>query len=241
MLAILKKEFHSFFASPVGYLVIGLFLILNGLFLWVFDNDFNLFDYGFADLTPFFQLVPWIFIFLIPAVTMRSFSDELRLGTLELLLTRPITTLQLVLGKFFGALLLLILALIPTLVYVHAIDQLGNPQGNYDQGVLIGSYLGLLFLAATYTAIGVFASTLSENQIVAFLIAALLCFLFYFGFNGIADTLNIEILKTLSLQMHFESIGRGVIDSRDLVYFLSITSVFIGLTVLKLESKSVKG
>ena len=241
MLAILKKEFHSFFASPVGYLVIGLFLILNALFLWVFDNDFNLFDYGFADLTPFFQLVPWIFIFLIPAVTMRSFSDELRLGTLELLLTRPITTLQLVLGKFFGALLLLILALIPTLVYVHAIDQLGNPQGNYDQGVLIGSYLGLLFLAATYTAIGVFASTLSENQIVAFLIAALLCFLFYFGFNGIADTLNIEILKTLSLQMHFESIGRGVIDSRDLVYFLSITSVFIGLTVLKLESKSVKG
>ncbi|MEC8683794.1 MAG: gliding motility-associated ABC transporter permease subunit GldF [Bacteroidota bacterium] len=241
MLAILKKEFHSFFASPVGYLVIGLFLILNGLFLWVFDNDFNLFDYGFADLTPFFQLVPWIFIFLIPAVTMRSFSDELRLGTLELLLTRPITTLQLVLGKFFGALLLLILALIPTLAYVYAIYQLGNPQGNYDQGVLIGSYLGLLFLAATYTAIGVFASTLSENQIVAFLIAALLCFLFYFGFNGIADTLNIEILKTFSLQMHFESIGRGVIDSRDLVYFLSITSVFIGLTVLKLESKSVKG
>ena len=241
MLAILKKEFHSFFASPVGYLVIGLFLILNGLFLWVFDNDFNLFDYGFADLTPFFQLAPWIFIFLIPAVTMRSFSDELRLGTLELLLTRPITTLQLVLGKFFGALLLLILALIPTLVYVYAIDQLGNPQGNYDQGVLIGSYLGLLFLAATYTAIGVFASTLSENQIVAFLIAALSCFLFYFGFNGIADTLSFEILKTFSLQMHFESIGRGVIDSRDLVYFLSITSVFIGLTVLKLESKSVKG
>lgn len=241
MFAILKKEFHSFFASPVGYLVIGLFLVLNALFLWVFDNDFNLFDYGFADLTPFFQLVPWIFIFLIPAVTMRSFSDELRLGTLELLLTRPITTLELVLGKFLGALVLLLLALLPTLVYVYAIDQLGNPQGNYDLGILAGSYLGLLFLAMAYCAIGVFASTLSENQIVAFLIAVFISFLFYYGFNGIAETLNIDFLRSLSLQRHFESIGRGVLDSRDLIYFLSVTSVFIALTVFKLESKSVKG
>ncbi|MEH6657121.1 gliding motility-associated ABC transporter permease subunit GldF [Leeuwenhoekiella marinoflava] len=237
MIAILKKEFHSFFASPVGYLVIGLFLVLNALFLWVFDNDYNLFDYGFADLTPFFQLVPWIFIFLIPAVTMRSFSDELRLGTLELLLTRPISKVQLVLGKFFGALLLIILALVPTLVYVYAIDQLGNPQGNYDLGILTGSYLGLLFLASAYTAIGVFASTLSENQIVAFIIAAFLCFLFFFGFNALAEVVNISVLKELSIQKHFESISRGVIDSRDLIYFLSSTAFFIGLTVFKLEHK----
>ncbi|RXG32479.1 gliding motility-associated ABC transporter permease subunit GldF [Leeuwenhoekiella marinoflava] len=237
MIAILKKEFHSFFASPVGYLVIGLFLVLNALFLWVFDNDYNLFDYGFADLTPFFQLVPWIFIFLIPAVTMRSFSDELRLGTLELLLTRPISKVQLVLGKFFGALLLIVLALVPTLVYVYAIDQLGNPQGNYDFGILTGSYLGLLFLASAYTAIGVFASTLSENQIVAFIIAAFLCFLFFFGFNALAEVVNISVLKELSIQKHFESISRGVIDSRDLIYFLSSTAFFIGLTVFKLEHK----
>lgn len=237
MIAILKKEFHSFFASPVGYLVIGLFLVLNALFLWVFDNDYNLFDYGFADLTPFFQLVPWIFIFLIPAVTMRSFSDELRLGTLELLLTRPISKVQLVLGKFFGALLLIVLALVPTLVYVYAIDQLGNPQGNYDLGILTGSYLGLLFLASAYTAIGVFASTLSENQIVAFIIAAFLCFLFFFGFNALAEVVNISVLKELSIQKHFESISRGVIDSRDLIYFLSSTAFFIGLTVFKLEHK----
>ena len=235
MLAILKKEFHSFFASPVGYLVIGLFLVLNWLFLWVFDNDFNLFDYGFADLTPFFQLVPWIFIFIIPAVTMRSFSDELRLGTLELLLTQPITTLQLVLGKFFGALLLLVLALVPTLVYVYAIDQLGNPQGNYDSGILVGSYLGLLFLASAYTAMGIFASTLSENQIVAFLLAVFLCFLFYFGFEGLADFTNLDFLKELSLQRHFESISRGVIDSKDLIYFLSLAMIFIVLTMFKLE------
>ncbi|MDP5044721.1 MAG: gliding motility-associated ABC transporter permease subunit GldF [Leeuwenhoekiella sp.] len=237
MIAILKKEFHSFFASPVGYLVIGLFLILNWLFLWVFDNDFNQFDYGFADLTPFFQLVPWIFIFLIPAVTMRRFSDELRLGTLELLLTQPITTLKLVLGKFFGAFLLILLALIPTLIYIYAIDQLGNPQGNYDSGILIGSYLGLLFLALAYTAIGIFASTLSENQIVAFIIAVFLCFLFYFGFDGLADVSNIEFLKTLSLQRHFESISRGVLDSRDLIYFLSVATAFIAMTTFKLEKK----
>ncbi|MGO4911365.1 gliding motility-associated ABC transporter permease subunit GldF [Leeuwenhoekiella sp. W20_SRS_FM14] len=237
MIAILKKEFHSFFASPVGYLVIGLFLILNWLFLWVFDNDFNQFDYGFADLTPFFQLAPWIFIFLIPAVTMRSFSDELRLGTLELLLTQPITTLKLVLGKFFGGLFLILLALIPTLIYIYAIDQLGNPQGNYDSGILIGSYLGLLFLALAYTAIGIFASTLSENQIVAFIIAVFLCFLFYFGFDGLADVSNIEFLRTLSLQRHFESISRGVLDSRDLIYFLSVGTGFIAMTIFKLEKK----
>ena len=237
MLAILKKEFHSFFASPVGYLVIALFLILNWLFLWVFDNDFNQFNYGFADLTPFFQLAPWIMIFLIPAVTMRSFSDELRLGTLELLITQPITTFQLVLGKFLGAFLLLVIALIPTLIYVYAIDQLGNPQGNFDSGILIGSYLGLLFLALAYTAIGVFASTLSENQIVAFIIAVFLCFLFYYGFDGLADVVSINFLRKLSLQRHFESMSRGVLDSRDLIYFISIAVVFVFATKFKLDYK----
>ncbi|PHR96930.1 MAG: gliding motility-associated ABC transporter permease subunit GldF [Leeuwenhoekiella sp.] len=239
MFSILKKEIHSFLASPVGYLVIGLFLVLNGLFLWVFDSGFNIFDYGFADLTPFFQLTPWIFIFLIPAVTMRSFSDELRLGTLELLLARPISPLQLILGKFLGALTLIILALIPTLVYVYAIDQLGNPPGNFDSGILIGSYLGLIFLAAAYTAMGIFASMLSENQIVAFLIAVFLSFLFYFGFDALSGFLNTEFLRGLSLSTHFESISRGVLDSRDLVYFLAVTAVFIALTRLKLQSKSL--
>ena len=238
MFSILKKEFHSFFASPVGYLVIGLFLILNGLFLWVFDSGFNIFDYGFADLTPFFQFTPWIFIFLIPAVTMRSFSDELRLGTLELLLARPISPLHLVLGKFLGAFVLIIAALIPTLVYVYAIDQLSKPPGNFDSGILIGSYLGLLFLAATYTAMGIFASILSENQIVAILIAVFLCFLFYFGFDALSGFLNTEVVRHLSLKAHFESIGRGVIDSRDLVYFLTLGGVFLGLTLWKLQTKN---
>ena len=237
MLTILKKEFHSFFSSPVGYLVIGLFLVLNWLFLWVFDSGYNIFDYGFADLTPFFELTPWIFIFLIPAVTMRSFSDELRLGTLELLLSKPITHVQLVLGKFLGAFTLIILALIPTLIYVYAIDKLGNPVGNFDSGVLIGSYLGLLFLAAVYTAIGLFASILSENQIVAFLIAVFLSFLFYYGFNALTSLSDLSFFRSLSLQSHFESISRGVIDSRDLVFFVSLTAIFSVLTLFQLKSK----
>lgn len=232
MISILKKEFITFFASAVGYLVVGLFLIFTGLFLWVFPGNYNILDYGYADLTPFFQLVPWIFLFLIPAVTMRSFSDELRLGTLELLLTKPITSWQLVLGKFMGAFLLIILALIPTLVYIYAIAQLGNPAGNYDSGVIIGSYLGLLFLASTYTAIGIFASTLSENQIVAFLIAIGICFVLFYGI----DALNIPLLsERLSINAHFESISRGVLDTRDLLYFISLTALFLFFTVLRLK------
>ena len=156
MLAILKKEINSFFASPIGYLVIAIFLLLNGLFLWVFKGEFNILDNGFADLQPFFLLAPWILVFLIPAVTMRSFSDEKKQGTLELLLTKPISTLQLILGKYFGAFVLILIALIPTLLYVYTVYQLGNPTGNLDFGSTLGSYFGLLFLIATYTAIGVF-------------------------------------------------------------------------------------
>ena len=201
-----------------------------------------MFDYGYADLNPFFQLVPWVFIFLIPAVTMRSFSDEKKLGTLELLLTRPITHWQLVLGKFFGAFLLILFSLIPTLVYLYAVDRLGNPEGNYDLGVVVGSYLGLLFLASTYTSMGIFASTLSENQIVSFLIAVFLCFLFYFGLDALADYNLLGIpdywLVNLGMRSHFESISRGVIDTRDLVYFTSLTILFLYITKLRLKTSN---
>lgn len=238
MLAILKKEINSFFASPIGYLVIAVFLLLNGLFLWLFKGEFNILDNGFADLSTFFLLSPWILIFLVPAVTMRSFSDEKKQGTLELLLTKPISTLQIVLGKYFGALLLIIFALLPTLLYVFTISKLGNPEGNLDLGSIIGSYIGLLLLAASYTAIGVFASTLSDNQIVAFIIAVFICFFFYFGFEGLAnynlfgDTFYIE---NLGMEAHYTSISRGVLDTRDLIYFLSITAFFIVLTQLNIK------
>jgi len=239
MLAILKKEINSFFASPIGYLVIAIFLLLNSLFLWLFKGEFNVLDYGFADLSSFFLLSPWILIFLIPAVTMRSFSDEKKQGTLELLLTKPISHLQIVLGKYFGAFLLIILALIPTLLYVYTISELGNPIGNLDVGSTLGSYIGLLFLTAAYTSIGIFASTLSDNQIVAFIIAVFLCFLLYIGFEGLADVLG-SFIENFGMASHYKSMSRGVLDTRDIIYFLSITALFLFLTVKRVNTEGSK-
>ena len=242
MYALLKKEIASFFASPIGYLVIALFLVVTGLFLWVFEGEFNIPNSGFADLAPFFQLAPWIFVFLIPAITMRSFSDEKKAGTLELLLTKPITRLQLALGKYLGAFVLVTLALIPTLIYVITIHQLGNPVGNLDVGVTIGSYAGLLLLAASFTAIGTYTSAVTDNQIIAFVLAVFLCFLLYFGLEGFA---TLDILGTtdgffsnLSIQAHYDSISRGVIDTRDLIYFISLIGFFVFLTTRRLQRTS---
>lgn len=238
MLALLKKEFNSFFASPIGYLVIAIFLLLNGLFLWLFKGEFNILDYGFSDLSSFFLISPWIFIFLIPAVTMRSFSDERKQGTLELLLTKPISHFQIVLGKYLGALSLIIIALIPTLLYVYTLNQLGKPIGNLDTGSTVGSYFGLLFLAAAYTAIGLFASTLSNNQIVAFIVAVFLCFFFYIGFEGVSGFTASAFLENLGMSSHYKSISRGVIDTRDVIYFLSITFLFLVLTKLNINREA---
>lgn len=238
MKAILLREIKSFFGSPIGYLVIALFLILNGLFLWVFEGEYNILNTGFADMTPFFTLSPWILIFLIPAVTMRSFSDEKKQGTLELLLTKPLSIWQIVNGKFLGALLLIIMAIIPTFIYVVVISKLGMPEGNIDMGSTIGSYFGLVFLIAAYCAIGIFTSTLSDNQIVAFIISVFVCFFFYFGFEGLASMTPAfsTIISTLGMQDHFKSMGRGVIDTRDILYFVSLTVLFLSLTVYKLKS-----
>lgn len=237
MFALIKKEFNTFFTSPIGYLVIGIFLLLNGLFLWVFTGNFNVFDSGFADLNPFFELAPWILLFLIPAITMRSFSDEIKMGTLELLLTKPITNTQLVLGKFTGAFLLVLVALLPTLLYIYTIDELGNPAGNWDVGSTIGSYLGLLFLVTSYTAVGIFTSVLTSNQIVSFISAVLICFFLYYGFEAFAEILNTSsIVASIGLKYHFNSIARGVIDTRDLLYFVSVSAFFIALTIFKLKS-----
>ncbi|WP_055443268.1 gliding motility-associated ABC transporter substrate-binding protein GldG [Lacinutrix himadriensis] len=237
MFAILKKEINSFFASPIGYLVIAIFLLLNGLFLWLFKGEFNILDNGFADLSSFFLLAPWILIFLIPAVTMRSFSDEKKQGTLELLLTKPISKLHIVLGKYFGALVLILIALLPTLLYVYTVNQLGNPQGNLDVGSTLGSYFGLLFLVAAYTAIGLFASSITDNQIVAFITSVFLCFLFYIGFQGIADYMSSTFVELLGMSAHYKSMSRGVLDTRDIVYFLSVTVLFIFFTSRKIQTK----
>jgi len=239
MLAILKKEINSFFASPIGYLVIAVFLILNGLFLWVFKGEFNILDYGFADLSAFFLLAPWILLFLIPAVTMRSFSDEKKQGTLELLLTKPISHLNIVLGKYLGAFALILMALLPTLLYVYTVYTLGNTIGNLDFGSTLGSYFGLVFLAGAYTAIGVFCSTLSNNQIVAFIISVFICFFFYIGFEAITEFTSSTIVEQFGMNYHYKSMSRGVIDTRDIIYFLSVIVFFILLTRLGIKTGKV--
>lgn len=240
MLAIFKREVQSFFTSPVGYLVIGLFLTLNGLFLWIFKGPFNIFEAGFANLDNFFLLTPWVFLFLIPAITMKSFSEERKLGTLELLFIKPISLWQMVIGKFLGTFTLAILALIPTLLYVYCVSQLGTTVGNLDMGVVVGSYFGLLFLIASYSAIGLFCSTLTENQIVAFILALVVCFFLYYGFEGISTVIaNGEyalFIQNWGMKSHFESIARGLIDTKDLVYFIALALFFLYLTVLQLQN-----
>lgn len=237
MKAIINREISSFFSSPIGYLVIGLFLCLNGLFLWLFEGEYNILDSGFADLYPFFQLAPWVLLLLIPAVTMSTIAQEKKSGTLELLLSHPITKNQIILGKFMGSFLLIILALIPTLLYAYTIWTLASPQGSIDLGSISGSYFGLCFLIASYTAIGIFTSSCTENQITAFISAMLICFLCYYGLAEFSNLNGLEFLTTWSLKYHYDSISRGVIDLRDLIYFISITSFFLFLTTLKLNNK----
>ena len=238
MFAILKKEFNSFFASPIAYLVIGVFLLINGLFLWVFKDDFNILNAGFADLNSFFFLAPWVFLFLIPAITMKSFADEFSNGTIELLKTKPISDWKIVFGKFWASLLLVFIALIPTLTYAYTIYQLANPVGDIDFGSIIGSYIGLLFLAATYTSIGLFTSTLSKNQIVAFILGVMITFFLFYGFDAISISLGNElIIKKMGINEHFKSISRGVIDTRDIIYFLSVTVFFLFITKTRLNNE----
>jgi len=239
MLPILKKELTSFFSSPIAYLVIAVYLVVNGLFLWVFDGDYNILHAGFSDLNSYFFLAPWIFIFLIPAITMRSFSDEFNTGTIEILKTKPLTNWQLTLGKYFGALILVVLAIVPTFIYAFSLYQLGNPVGNINIGTTVGSFLGLLFLASAYTAIGIFASTLSNNQIVSFIIAVFSSFFLFYGFEALA-TYNLfgnsdYLIEKIGMNNHYSSIGKGVLDTPHLIYFISVTAFFLFLTKLRIQ------
>ena len=235
MKALLIREIKSFFGSPIGYLVVGLFLLITGLFLWVFTGDFNILNSGYADLSPFFKLTPWIFIFLIPAITMRSFSEEIKQGTIELLFTKPIRLWQIVLGRYLGAFTLVLIALLPTLLYVWVLSSYGAPAGSIDLGSTWGSYFGLLFLASTYISIGVFTSTLTENQIVSFILAVLFSFIIYYGFEAVSNTFNMPFISNLGIESHFTSMSRGVIDTRDLIYFISSSFLFLYVTVFQLK------
>lgn len=229
----IKKELYTFFSTPIGYLVIALFLLFNGLFLFVFKTDFNILNAGFSDLNAFFYLTPWVFIFLIPAITMRSFSDEIQTGTIEILKTKPISNWKIVIGKHIGSFLLILIALVPSLIYYFTIYKLGNPVGNIEFSTTFGSYIGLLFLATSFISIGLFSSTFSNNQIVSFLIAVCISFVLYYVFELVADN-NITI-QNMGMHQHFQNISKGIIDTRDVIYFVSISMFFLILTKIRVE------
>ena len=241
MFALFLKEIRSFLSSLIGYIVITVFLIVLGLFLWVFPTDFNILDYGYANVDGLFIIAPFVFLFLVPAVTMRSFSEEQKSGTLELLFTRPLSDMQIIIAKYLAGLVLIVFSLIPTIIYFVSVWYLGLPQGNIDAGGFWGSFIGLLFLGATFVSIGIFSSSLSDNQVVAFILAIVLSAFLYLGFEFIYSLElfgNIDLfIKSLGISDHYSSISKGVIDTRDIIYFVSVITVFLFLTKLSLARR----
>jgi ABC-2 type transport system permease protein len=241
MLSILKKEINTFFSSLIGYIVIAVFLILTGLLLWIFP-DTSLLNQNFATLDPLFDLAPMIFMFLIPALTMRTLAEETQTGTIEFLTTKPLTDWQIVLGKYFACLILVAFALLPTLIYYITMHQLGSPEGNLDSGAILGSYIGLLLLGGVFVAIGLFASSLTNNQIVAFLMAAFLCFFLYWGFDYLSRLPFLigngdDLIQMLGIDYHYRSISRGVIDLADVTFYFTLIFFFLLLTKTALDRR----
>lgn len=241
MKAIFWKELNSFLSSLTAYIIIGAFLVILGLFMWVF-RETSILDYNYAGMDQLFTMAPIIFIFLIPAITMRSFAEEIKSGTLEVLMTKPLTESQIITGKFFANICLVCFALLPTIIYYYSVYQLGSPKGNLDTGSIIGSYIGLIALSAVFVAIGLFASALTKNQVAAFVIGSFLCFFFFWGFDFISRLPIFFAKKDLLVQQigiyhHYESISRGVIDSRDIVYFISLILLVLFGAGIALKSK----
>lgn len=242
MFSLILKEINSFLNSLIGYIIIMIFLAIIGLFLWVFPGtSFNLLESGYANLDPLFAVTPFVYLLLIPAITMRLFSEERKTGTLELLLTRPLTEMQVVAAKYFSALLLVLFSLLPTLIYMFTISRIAVPAGAIDTGSIWGSYIGLFLLGACFVSIGLFASSLADNQVVAFLIGFVLCLLLFKGMEGLSALTpsgNVgTILVNLGINAHYLSISRGVVDTRDVVYFLSVILIFLFSTRLVIESR----
>lgn len=241
MLTVFRKEISLFFSSLIAYLVIAVFLIINGVFLWVLPES-NILSEGYASLEQLFSISPYVFMFLVPAVTMRMFAEEQKTGTIEILSTKPISDVQIIMGKFLAGTVLVLLALLPTLVYFYTVYELATPVGNMDVGATVGSYIGLFLIGAVYVSMGVFASSITDNQIVAFILAFFLCFLSYSLLDWVKDldfwgeSLQ-EVLRSLALQSHYTSISRGVVDSRDLMYFFGVITVFIVLTKTQLAAR----
>lgn len=238
MRSLFSKELTSFFSSLIGYLILMVFLLATSLFLWVFDSQFNVLKTGYANIDGLFILAPWVFLFLIPALSMRFFSEEIKSGTMELLLTMPLSDWAIVLGKFFAGLALLFCALLPTILYYVTVYALGSPVGDIDTGATIGAYIGLFFIGGMYLSIGTFISSLTENQIVSFVLSAVICFVFFIGFDFIAESLPmLSFLSNIGINEHYSSISRGVIDTRDIIYFISFIVMFLYFTTLSIAKK----
>lgn len=232
MWSVCKKELRQFFSSLTGYITIIVFLLVNGLVLFVFEN--NILDFGYATLDRFFQLAPWILLLLIPAITMRSFADEFKSGTFEILQTRPLGRWQIIFGKYFGSLTVVLIALLPTLIYFFSVQQLSSNEG-IDTGAGIGSYIGLVFLSAVFVAIGICMSSFTQNAVVAFIISLIACALLYYGFHAISRVPGIGsgadyYIEMTGIDFHYQSVSRGVIDTRDLIYFISVMGLFLAIT-----------
>ncbi|MDP9229283.1 MAG: gliding motility-associated ABC transporter permease subunit GldF [Bacteroidota bacterium] len=232
MWSVCKKELRQFFSSLTGYIAIVVFLLVNGLMLFVFEN--NIFDFGYATLDRFFELAPWVLLLLIPAITMRSFADEFKTGTYEILQTRPLSRWQVIAGKYTGSLLVVLIALLPTLIYVFSLQKLSSNEG-IDTGATIGSYIGLIFLAAIFTAIGICLSSFTNNSVVAFIVSLIACALLYYGFNAISRLPGLSTgadyyVEMAGIDFHYRSVSRGVIDTRDVIYFLSVAGLFLVIT-----------
>jgi ABC-2 type transport system permease protein len=241
MFTLFRKEISSFLSSLTGYIVITVFLLINSLFLWVFPLDFNILDFGYSGIDGLFVIAPFVFLFLIPAITMRSFSDEKKAGTMELLMTKPVSELHIILSKYFAGLLLVVFSLLPTLIYFYSVYKLGAPPGNIDLGATWGSYIGLLLLGAVFVSIGLFCSSLTDKQVLAFILSVFLCGFAYIGFEFIysLDLFGkIDLLiQSMGINAHYVSMSRGVIDTRDLLYFISLIVVFLLLTKISIERR----
>ncbi|MEO6133964.1 MAG: ABC transporter permease subunit [Ginsengibacter sp.] len=240
MISVTKKELHQFFSSLTGYITLVLFLAVNGIYLFIL-KDSNIFDFGYATLASFFDFAPWVFIFLIAALSMRSFSDEFKTGTFETLATRPLTKWQIVWGKYTAIVIVILISLLPTLLYVYTIHAL-SASGGIDSGAIIGSYIGLFFLAAAFAAISIWCSSLTSNAVVAFLLSAFTCLILYFGFSAISKlpvfSGNADYyIEMIGIDFHYRSISRGVIDTRDTIYFFSIIYLFLFATQRNLNKK----
>ncbi|CAN5489930.1 gliding motility-associated ABC transporter permease subunit GldF [soil metagenome] len=241
MIQIFLKEFNSFLNSLIAYMVMGVFLIVMGLIMWVFKET-SVLDYGYADMTTLFSFGPYVLIFLVPAITMRSFAEEKKLGTLELLMTKPLTEFDIVLGKFFAAFVLVIVSIAPTIIYYFTLSHLANPQGNIDTPGITGSFIGMILLGGIFCSIGILASSITPNQIVAFIIAAFFCYIFYAGMDSAASLFvsgeNSLLVRQFGIVYHYESLSKGLIDSRDLIYFFSLAFVMLLSTKTILSSRS---